>query len=131
MLPATFAKLVATVLVFAVSITVFYVAYPGVPYARVDELAAWWHEGHEVKLRGWVRVGSIRESPSARTFELEANNVRIRVHDIGPRDRLLRDQAEIVVTGTLVGGELYATTAYGTCPHSYRDRENRNLEKFE
>jgi cytochrome c-type biogenesis protein CcmE len=124
----TLAKIVVTVLVGLGSAMVFYEVSPGdPPYKMVDELVDD-DEGTQLRVHGYVMAGSIAED--GRTFVLQKNGRKLRVRTVGQRDKWLRDQAELVVTGTLLDGELQASRVNGKCATDWRD--SRRLDaKFE
>lgn len=94
------------------------VAYD-VPYVMVDEVKPE-HIGHEIKVHGWVVPGSIETSSAGRRYSLQRNNVKLRVLEHGAGAVApIRDQEELVVTGTIVNGYLEAEHAAQKCPRNY------------
>ncbi len=87
-------------------------------YQMVDELLAgdpssW--TGHEMKVHGWVKPGSITEkitgSETERTFILQKGAKRIRVFSRGPKPDTFKDQSEVVASGHVVPAATMAAMA--------------------
>jgi cytochrome c-type biogenesis protein CcmE len=88
-------------------------------------------EGTSLKVHGFVEAGSIveeiRDQNIHRSFILEYEGQRIRVHHSGPKPDTFRDLSEVVARGTLVNmdGEfqLEAVELMAKCPSKYEENK--------
>ena len=113
-------KLALTIATAAASFAVF-AKLPDstAPYVMVDDITAE-HAGKEVRVHGWVVAGSIATTCLGRSYTLQRNGVKLRVLERGfGAIAPLRDQDELVVTGTIVNGYLEAEHAAQKCPRNY------------
>ena len=103
-------------------------------YKHVDEVTIepdrW--EDKSLKVHGFVEAGSIDEQivdqATVRTFVLEYQGERIRVHHKGPKPDTFRDTSEVVAQGRLVKEEsgeyvLHATELMAKCPSKYEENK--------
>jgi cytochrome c-type biogenesis protein CcmE len=106
-------------------------------YWMVDELlasdiAAW--QGAHIKLHGYVEAGSIVEKridgELHRTFLLAKGGKRLRVFSTGVRPETLKDGAEVVAVGELVGSPTVAELA-GELEVPYEDDTHLVLDSSE
>jgi cytochrome c-type biogenesis protein CcmE len=107
-------------------------AWPRAPlrYVRVDEVmvAPDRFVGSEVKLHGYLEIGSIRvRGAGERMFTLVENKQSLAVRISGPVPDTLQDRAEVVARGTLrrEGGGLVlvASEVMAKCPSTYNTAE--------
>jgi cytochrome c-type biogenesis protein CcmE len=105
------AKIVVTAILAVGSVAIYAATrQQHVHYMRVDELVGsgdvvgdvgrW--EGVEVRVRGYVKPGSIVRDSARQTFVLQSQGKQIRVFARGPLPDMFRDQSEAVVTGYVV-----------------------------
>jgi cytochrome c-type biogenesis protein CcmE len=88
-------------------------------------------ENTSLKVHGFVEAGSIveeiRDQNIHRSFILEYEGQRIRVHHSGPKPDTFRDNSEVVARGTLVNkdGEFQveAVELMAKCPTKYKTNE--------
>ena len=98
-------------------------------FKHVDEVLAkpTRYEGTTLRIHGFVEAGSIseeiRDQNVFRTFILEYEGQRIRVHHSGPKPDTFRDESEVTARGELVkrDGEyqLDAEDLTAKCPSKY------------
>ncbi len=77
------------------------------------DVASW--NGKELKVGGWVAAGSLKEKvvnqETIRTFLVRSEGKRIRVFHKGPKPDTLKDDSEVVATGTIVPAAELASMA--------------------
>lgn len=109
-------------------------------YKMVDELdkelkaepKKW--EGRTLRVHGYVVSGTIDENivaqKTVRTFVLEHNASRIKVHHSGPVPDTFREKSEVVAKGKLVVRDgtfmLEATEIMAKCPSKYEGKPKTN-----
>ena len=99
-------KLAVTIVVLAASVGVAVRSmHRDTRYFMVEELVEQGlenHVGEQLRIHGYVMSGTIAGDDNARTFVLQQDGKRLRVHAIGPVPDRFKDQTEVVVTGELV-----------------------------
>ena len=125
----TLLKVAATVNLVIAAGAVMYTRAPPVKYKMVDQLTAA-DDGREIKVHGWVRVGSLVDSAGAHRFSLTSKGETIAVVVQDPVSDCLREQSELVAHGTLHGDVLQASELQCRCSSPYRGPETTRA-KFE
>jgi cytochrome c-type biogenesis protein CcmE len=109
----------------------------GSKYHFVDTLVAEGlraNAGRELKIHGFVRPGSVTETAGMHTFELTYRGAGLRVTATNPPPEVIRDHADVIVTGRLVehdGWTLTGSVVVAKCG-GYRERNaDLNESKFQ
>jgi len=135
------AKIVVTAILAVGSVAIYAATRQHhVHYMRVDELVGsgdvvgdvgrW--EGVEVRVRGYVKPGSIVRDSARQTFVLQSQGKEIRVFGRGPLPDMFRDQSEAVVTGYVVSGVLDSSNLIVKCQSGKYEGPNKSLDsKFQ
>jgi cytochrome c-type biogenesis protein CcmE len=124
-----FAKIfLAVVVVVAASRFAVRTAHDASNYHLVDDLVASGlraHEGEVVRVHGYVVTGSLERldgDDALHRFLLVWGGVALRAEVRGPLPDTFRDQAEVIVTGTLVqrdGWRIEGTAVIAKCSDRY------------
>jgi cytochrome c-type biogenesis protein CcmE len=101
--PLIIAGLLGVVAV-AVLVYVFVVGpgKPGIEEITVDKMLKAPRAGSEVRVRGYVKPGTIRRSPELTTFVIATSGQPCPVRHHGPVPDGLKDDADVVLVGKLI-----------------------------
>ena len=89
--------------VIAVAVIIYaFVRKPPVEEMTIDNLLKAPRAGLEVRVRGFVKPGTIRRSPELTTFVIAKNGQPCPVRHHGPVPDILQDDKEVLLVGKLI-----------------------------
>ena len=89
--------------VIAIAVVIYaFVRKPPAEEVSVDKLLARPKAGLEVRVRGFVKPGTIRRSPELTTFVIARNGQPCPVRHHGPVPDAVKDDADVVLVGKLI-----------------------------